>query len=257
MRLPLGLSWCFISVGVEILMARSDADSILKQVVIRYKTFNSYQDEGSVETVPFPGQRPLEFKTVFSKPDRFCFQWRTWHPHVGAGNDPLEAKVWFDGTTCRSLHLEEEKEDSVSLCLAEGLGVSSGSIIMILKLLLPLSLEMNKFWTEMKNARIQNEDIVDGVHCYHLVGDCESEEDTEAWIGKDSFVVHRLRAHMHISLEAVEETRRKALELFKSLGMAETSPAVIEALSALPAQARSYYHQYNYRKVVIDGPVEI
>lgn len=230
-----------------------NANELLQAVKKKYGSLESYSDNGIVEFSRAQSRNSIHFTTHFLRPDKYHFVWRE---VIGADTEPSVFAVWSDGVTGRScidgdLHFAEGES-----FLAGATAPSCGANLMIVKLLMPNLIDVAHFWTEMSNPVLVDEQVVDGEHCFHIVGDGDTEKDTEVWIGCDSMLVRRIVERMEITLAEVERARAQALELFASMGMKENSPAVQEALAALPARAQSHSFTFRYQKVKLDGSVD-
>lgn len=172
-----------------------NGQQILQKVRDTYLNFKSYVDSGTVRTIPATGKGPpTQFSTYFHRPGKVRFEWRMWHPNQDASEPPLESSVvTADGKRSRTRFLNLNEEMELSSALAAATGVSSSSILMIIKLLIPECVSTNPLWYEMRDVKLVDEEMVNNFSCFHIVGTNRIEDDTEAWVSKDDFIVRRLR----------------------------------------------------------------
>jgi hypothetical protein len=228
-----------------------DAAAILKKVQEKYLSFETYSDEGTVET---PGQASLEFDTYFEKPDKFHFFWRAADLPLGqvAGK---ECDLCSNGETCYENLLDNSRQTTVAEGLADCAGMSGGSILMILNLLMPGVVRVNKFWLDMQNPVIKESTTLDAVDCYHIVGDSEGSGDIEAWIDSASFLVRRIRERMIITTQQAQAIRAEAVVALQAMGVAEDSLVMKEALAGFPLKEYSFDRTFNFDKIVVNAPL--
>jgi hypothetical protein len=127
-------------------------------------------------------------------------------------------------------------------------GVSSGSVHMILKLLLPDCTEVRSPWYEMLDVRMA-EEVVNGLMCFHLIGTDRNADDTEAWISKDDLVVRRLRKRTENTQEEGEKIVADARQSLEGLGLPTLD------LPKRSIGASNYYHEYSYHDIKINEPI--
>lgn len=221
-----------------------DAAAILQKVRETYLSIEHYSDLGEVTEPPAMSGPPLQFKTFFTRPNKVRFEWRCWHPYFGKEQPPSENAFWSNGSSTTRYFLRQlEQEEHLSGAIAGATGVSRGSVLMILKLLIPDCVDVNTIWYEFQRIKLLQEELVDGFPCYHLVGSCTNDNDTEAWISKEDFMVRRLREHSTISTEDRERTKTEAARILEKMGISPDSFPKLE-------QNISYTDEFNYSKVV-------
>jgi len=217
-----------------------NAESVLKRVREKYRSLKTYADEGGVGTST--GKRSLEFKTYFASPLRVRFECR-------ASSPPNESAIWTNGTESHSWFMGKlERLPEFSSGIAGATGVSSASVLMILKLLLPDCIEVRSVWYEMQDMRMDEEEV-NGLTCFHLIGTDRKTDDTEAWISKDDLLVRRLRRRTEISQEESEKMLAEARKHLEELGLPQGDLPV----RSIPAQ--KFTDQYNYQVVKINEPI--
>jgi len=225
-----------------------NAESILKSVIEKYRSFSSYADVGTVETLPSQTKSEIEFKTYFMRPNKVRFDWRDWHS-LDKTTPADENAIWSNGKNSYAWFLGElEHEESLGLAMAGATGVSSCSVLMILQLLFPECVETNSVWFEMQNMQIESQELT-GLHCYHLVGTETKPDDTEAWISKEDLIVRRLISKTEITAEEDRAFFEETVEMLKAEGRPK------EYWPTKPTGARKYYDEFNYQEVKINEPI--
>jgi len=228
-------------------------DSILKSVEEKYLSFQSYSDEGTVETFyehPFDCEQLLEFKTYFVRPEKMRFEWRYWDQYFGKSKPPSENAIWTNGRNSFETFVgESEPVHKFSLALAGATGVSFGSVLMILKLLIPGCVTTNSMWYQMHGASVLPGIDVDGSPCYHLLGSENNHNDTEAWIRKNDLIVLKLRSRNELTQEHAEKAFIETCEELKKNKVPE------DKWLTKPMGTVKYYHDYIYKQVNVDEPI--
>jgi len=218
-----------------------NAESVLKSVIEKYRSFASYADHGTVDRVPSASCESINFKTFFVRPNKVRFDWRDRHPHNNT--------IWSNGKNSYSWFLGElEQEENLELAMAGATGVSSGSVLMIVQLLFPESVETKSVWFEMQNMQMDQQEV-NGLRCYHLVGTDRKPADTEAWISKEDLIVHRLISKSEITQEQAERRFAEMIEELKNLGIPK------ETWPKRPFRAEKYQTEYNYQEVKVNEPI--
>src|ERR1700736_5534956 len=93
------------------------------------------------------------------------------------------------------------------------------SVLMVSKLLLPECIDYAGVWFQMRNAKLVEDEDVNGFSCYHLVGSTLKTDDKEAWIDKDNFIVRRLKAITNMDAKEVEDQYTAMMAAIKESGM--------------------------------------
>lgn len=181
------------------------AEAILVSVREKYKSLSSYADEGTVE-ISGTGFEPTRFKTFFVRPNKIRFAWRQWHPYFGQSKPAHDNLIWCNEESSGSWFLDELRtQDKFSLYVAGATGVSSGSVHKILNLLDPNLLGLASNWQNMAEARTIGTETVNEQECHHIIGSGMKPEDTEAWIGCEDGLVHRLHEHLRLTESEIQE----------------------------------------------------
>ena len=240
-------SACSFLHGVLVL----DAVDILKKVKAKYLSLKTYSDEGTETT---PGQPALEFKTWFVSPKKFRFEWGD-AASADSVENSVQAAVWSDGVTCHEQFLESRRANTVEDSIAACAGMSGGSILMVLNLLMPGVVQVNKFWLDMKNPVLKDSCTVNGFDCHYIVGDSESAGDTEVWIACDSLLVQRINEKMIISTEQAQSIRAEAVIALEAMGVVADSPVMKEALAGFPVKEYTFVKSFSFKNIVVDAPI--
>ena len=176
-------------------------ESVLKAVIEKYRSFASYADVGTVERVASSSGELINFNTYFVSPNKVRFDWRDRHRYSNA--------IWSNGKNAYSWFLGElRQEEDLELAMAGATGVSACSVLMIVQLLFPESVETNSVWFEMQKLQMDEQQLND-FQCYHLVGTDRLPDDTEAWISKEDLIVRRLISKREIGEEVAKGDMRK------------------------------------------------
>jgi hypothetical protein len=227
-----------------------DAAAILKKVQEKYLSLKAYSDEGRLETT---GQAEIEFSTNFVAPAQFRFEWQA-DESLASQSLGGESVVWSNGAKCwEELAAGESRETTVADSFSGCAGMTGGAILMILNLLMPGVVQVNKFWRDMKNPSLTGVEIINETSCYHISGDSESTGDIEAWIGCESFLVHRINEKMLITVEQAQLVRSEAIVALKAMGVKEGSPAMAQALAGFPVKEHSFNKTFCYENIEVDG----
>lgn len=239
---------------------------ILEKMREVYLSFDSYSDVGTVESIGLPGPG-LEFQTYFKRPLNYRFHWRSWHPYFGKSKQADENTVWSNGESfASSYHGEIEHSQSFAMMLAGAAGISRGSVLNILNIIVPGTLQLSQNWHEMTEVRSLPEELVDNVECFHIIGTAKNSEDTEVWIEKNSFIVRCLKETIIITEEMsaqmrVEQQSMERVEIMKEAakkaGMSdENLEKTLAHLVTVGFEPMTYSHIYKYTTVTVDQPID-
>jgi hypothetical protein len=262
----------------------TDSESILKRVRQTYSELESYSDIGTVFLHGL-GDRITEFKTYFVRPKKVRFEWQTRFTEPDKVPSFLKATgvshgtVWSDGVDSYcSVFGQKSSEQNLAFAIAAGTGEASVSLTMLNLLLLPADLEsgVHEYWTAKLNAsgftvpeeaaanRVENfvpwhemsasnvvgSEDVDGCLCHHIVGTTDTENDTEAWIDKDTYLVRRLRIKSVSPADFAQQFLAMATEMTEKAGIP------LDKLTGINTVLNSdICHQYNYRQVSMNQPL--
>lgn len=190
----------------------TEATKILNNMFKVYSRLASYQDEGIlIATVDEPTGGTIEkmpFKTFFKRPKLFRFEW-TDYVLTKLGRTKV---IWFNGKEAFTYWEPDryEKEESLSLAVAGATGVSSTSVNTVIEMLLPDE-PRGVTLKELTQVSLAGEEVFEGVSCYRIKG-FEMENPVELWVGKNDFLLRKLRREMKYrddGLRITEDIRRK------------------------------------------------
>jgi outer membrane lipoprotein-sorting protein len=188
-----------------------DATRILDNMYRAYSRLASYQDEGTLITTndePTGGTiEKMPFKTFFRRPDLFRFEWTDY----GITKLGRSKVIWFNGKEAFMYWEPDlyEKQESLSMAVAGATGISLGTVKTVSDLMLPGELDGSIF-KRLTKVLLAGEDVFEGVACYRIKA-TERERDVELWVGKNDFLLRKLRQEWKSDekLTIEEEIRRK------------------------------------------------
>ena len=192
-------------------MTEQDGKVVIARLAAAYSALESYQDTGSVITLPDGESTPHEmyFETRFVRPGRFRFDLLSPHPFAA-----LRESNTYHIVACDGHHAFEYQRDfrgqarvneaaSLALAVAGATGISHGAAHTIARLALPgisgLSL------SDLAPVRWVSIDDVDGFPCHHLVA-TRGNEEFELHVDAEMYLLRRLRTRAPGF--SVEEVRR-------------------------------------------------
>ena len=189
----------------------TDAETVLSNMFKVYSGLVSYQDEGILITTndgPTGGTiEKMPFKTFFKRPNLFRFEW-TDYEITKLGRTKV---VWFNGKEAFSYWEPDlyEKQESLSMAVAGATGISYGTVLTVSRLIMPDELDESHLKTLVKASIVSEEDF-EGVRCYRIKA-MEGSDPIELWIGKNDFLLRKLRKENPNGdeLRIEEEIRRK------------------------------------------------
>lgn len=168
---------------------------ILQRMLERYLTVSSYQDSGVVETVSveLPATRSTDifFKTYFTRPLKFRFEWMDYSPFSA----PERNVIWSDGTKSFGFYTFQpekiETKENVGMAIAGATGVSRGSAHTVPELLLQDVGGFSLF--ELEKVGSKGEERFEGEDCYVLEGNHPTGDAWRLWISKKDSLLRKLR----------------------------------------------------------------
>jgi len=175
----------------------------------RYASISSYEDSGVVETVTdgvlSKRNTDILFKTYFTRPNKFRFEWLDCRALVFSDR----SVVWSDGSKSFTSHAYKpghiETEEDLGMAVAGATGVSLGSAHTIPVMLIS---EIRGFVaTEIKKPRVKGQEVFEGEDCYILEGLDFGDKPLQLWISKADSLLRKLRS-TGINGEFEEEIHR-------------------------------------------------
>jgi hypothetical protein len=182
------------------------AQQIMEKMATAYATCKSYRDTGSVSNVtggiyplitnaagirtvakkPTTFSSVVSFKTAFSRPDRFRFEFQ--------GNRADSRFILWakenEILTWWSIRPGAEKVQSLGEGIAGATGISGGSAHTVPILLLPDKIEGRKL-TDMTELKRLPDETLDGVSCFTLQGKY-ANSTTTLWLDQKTYLIHRI-----------------------------------------------------------------
>ncbi len=240
-------------------------EEILMNVRETYRSLKSYSDRGTVEILHAVGKKSIEFNTYFVRPAKVRFEWRKGH-HISSDNPNDTHALWSNGEETFAWYRNQLNATDLRKAAASFTGVSSGSVLMILNLLLPEPLNASQAWCQMENVMEFEDDDeeINGFLCHHLRGTTTRRDDTDCWISRDDMLVRRLSRKTEISADEANKMLGTAVDLLHKMGdstsnMFSSSADLLQKITAsekLPRQLKSdisYTSVYNYNHVTTDS----
>jgi outer membrane lipoprotein-sorting protein len=173
--------------------AEPSPEEILRKVSEKYKSLESYSDEGTVVSDSVSDTRNFSFSKTFSlklkKPSLYLIEWSG-----GTGGFTQSGAVWnnndqpwlYMGAGNIMNSCAKIKDDSMALAAATG--VSGGSAHTVPERFFDF---MNGFSLSLKNAKLEESEPVDGEDCYVISSDRVCKETW--WISKSRFLMLKRR----------------------------------------------------------------
>lgn len=166
---------------------------ILQRMIKVYASCSSYQDTGVVETIYSEvSARPVNlipFKTYFSRPDLFRFEFQNTNRATG---DALSTVLWCARNGCHYYEEGEGVEDKSSpgLAIASATGVSGGAAYTVPTILFQDRIGFQLM--ELTDLVLKGEERFEGTACYVLTGNHPFGPRYEIWIGKQDYLMRKL-----------------------------------------------------------------
>ncbi|MBX9695068.1 MAG: hypothetical protein K2Z81_21970 [Cyanobacteria bacterium] len=207
----------------------TDPKEVMASVSARYATCRSYSDVGFIHNLGEPNSR-CDFKTWFIRPDKFRFEWTSYHPYFGRKGEQNHYMLWSDGRGCYSRYhfnnYEVEPEESLLLAVAGATGISDGTVRTAFSLLLPVMPEGSSELLTLNNQTLWSSTSIMGERCYHVEGISTSGEEVDLWISKQEFALRKIKEHVLITAKFMREVDRdlkeRDPELYKETGPRKT-----------------------------------
>ncbi len=187
-----------------------DAQHLIEITCKKYAECKSYSDVGVARTDNDAAIRDLRFKTAFARDDRFRFEFRQYHPHLGKSGPDTISVVWSNGTRhtfCSSLIGSKDYGNLIGPVSA-ATGISAASVIHIPSLLMPDLFAIRPTWLELEGARILREEILGDSKCLVLTGFRRITEYS-VWIDSKEFCIRKIVSTMRTTASANEEMRQQ------------------------------------------------
>ncbi len=183
-----------------------DAQDLIELTCKKYAECKSYSDMGVACTDNAPAVRDIRFKTAFERDDRFRFEFRQYHPHLGKSGPDLISVVWSNGTrhTLAGAPIGQKDYGHLSGPVSGATGISAASVIHIPSLLMPDLFAIRPIWIELEGARIQREEMLGDTKCLVLNGFRRITEYS-VWIDSKEFCIRKIVSTMRNTASGSEE----------------------------------------------------
>jgi hypothetical protein len=187
-----------------------DAQDLIELTRKKYAECKSYSDVGVACTENAPAVRDIRFKTAFERDDRFRFEFRQYHPHLGKSGPDHISVVWSNGTrhTLARAALGQQNYGNLSGPVSGATGISAASVIHIPSLLMPDLFAIRPTWLELEGARILREEILGDSKCLVLTGFRRITEYS-VWIDSKEFCIRKIVSTMRTTASGNEEMRQE------------------------------------------------
>lgn len=182
-----------------------NAQQLIEKTCQKYAECKSYSDTGVASTDNDAAIRDLRFKTSFVRDDKYRFECRQYHPHLGKSGPDVVSVAWSNGTRhsfCASSSGEKDFGE-FSGTIGAATGVSRGSVILIASLLMPDQVGIRS-WLALEGARILREETVDKHNCL-VLGGFRRITEYSAWIDKDDFSIRKIVQIMRLAKHTTDE----------------------------------------------------
>jgi len=156
----------------------------------------------------------MPFKTFFSRPSYFRFEWTSYLSSRGT-----KYVIWSDGNEAFTYWEPDryEKERDLSMAIAGGTGISSGSIYTISSLLRVKDIDGYSV-TELRTAALVGIEGFEGTPCYRIKGTNHVGEPTELWIGTGDLLLRKVREESkNPTYNSIQEEVRRNIRTNQSI----------------------------------------
>jgi len=179
---------------VEVLgSSRIAPQDLIRRVCRKYASFQSYEDEGVVETtyddLTRSNSEKMPFKVLFRRPGLFRFEWLDYY----LWKDGKLTVLWRNANDTFLYQQPDiyEKKESLERGIATVTGISDGAAYNIPRLLMPGI----GGWTltDLTKLTLVAQELFEGELCYHIKGMDLQGDVSEIWIGKRDYLVRKTR----------------------------------------------------------------
>lgn len=187
-----------------------DAQDLIELTCKKYAECKSYSDVGVARTDNDAAIRDLRFKTAFARDDRFRFEFRQYHPHLGKSGPDTISVAWSNGTRhtfCSSL-IGSKDFGSLTGPVSAATGISAASVIHIPSILMPDVIAIRPVWLQLEGARILKEEKLDDRKCLVLKG-FRRVSEYSVWIDSEQFCIRKIVSTMRSTASGNEEMRQQ------------------------------------------------
>jgi outer membrane lipoprotein-sorting protein len=187
--------------------ARLNPTQIIEKMADTYASARSYQDDGVVQlrTGSFPSGKVKvlnTFETYFARPESYRFQWK-----ANDENDAGWKVIWTTGNYFSTLNANGDREFEANrgITIARAAALTRGASQTVASL---LTGTVNGFRvSNMSKVSLVRLERFDGETCYLIRGHHPLGFPIEIWIGKNDFLIRKIR-QMNGDGSYQEEIRR-------------------------------------------------
>jgi len=192
-----------------------DAQQLIEITCKKYAECKTYSDAGVACTDNAPAVRDIRFKTAFERDDRFRFEFRQYHAHLGKSGPDHISVVWSNGTrhTLASAGIGQKDYGSLTGPVSGATGISAASVIHIPSLLMPDLFAIRPTWLELEGARIVREEVLGDSKCLVLTGFRRITEYS-VWVDSKEFCIRKIVSTMRTTASANEEMKRELVTTY-------------------------------------------
>jgi hypothetical protein len=173
-----------------------DSREILISLGAAYRAMSSYSDSGVVLTYLSADEPPNEtlFRTWFSRPDSFRFDWRSHHPYLPLRHLVTNRSIRSVGGSTIRWQDDPEREDADSLdfAIARATGVSQGAALHVPQLLMPGVIEAFQFG-EMERQTYEGVELFENAPCHVVAGYHPNGTPHRLWIDESRALLRKIR----------------------------------------------------------------
>lgn len=183
-----------------------DAQDLIELTCKKYAECQSYSDTGVASTDNEAAIRDIRFKTAFVRDDRFRFEFRQYHPHLGKSGPDNISVVWSNGTRhtfCSSV-IGSKDFGTLMGPISSATGVSAASVIHLPSLLMPDLIAIKPVWLQLEGARILREEKLEEHNCLVLNGFRKITEFS-VWIDSNDFYIRKILQIMRTTAEQSQD----------------------------------------------------
>ena len=189
-----------------------NANEILDQVIARYRSFQTYSDQGTVMGGYGEALFDISFATAFCRPDKYSFEW-TRHSHKTSGPRSRKSKISSEGGVHKSIYDgNEEIAESRDHMLAGAYGVTQAAVSTVYSLLLGDDFGINFCWYRLPDARFADCETIQDRDCYVICGNPATHTGISVCVDKENQLVRKVR----ITFARNEQSRADDIALFES-----------------------------------------
>lgn len=182
--------------GACSLAEETSPDKVFEKVIAKYKSMNTYKDEGTItakiETGSMKMTKETSFSIILKKPNLYLISW-TQKYELMPGMEQTGA-VWNDGTQ-PYLYLgvinAYSKMGSDQLALGSATGLSSGAAFTIPSLFLTAFQEHPNMFSRLKNTKIEKTEKIGENDCYVISGSSDISRKEIYWISKKNYLIKK------------------------------------------------------------------